>query len=151
MTDKELKAHNIYLNIAEEIAKFSKCTYFQVGSIIVFEGRIISTGYNGTPPGFPEECNHFFNGNPKEREEHHKFAIYNTTHSEVNCILTSARNGISIKNADMYVTLQPCHECLKVIAVSGIRNIYYRRKYDKADPYSFEYCKKAKINLIHIK
>ena len=42
----------IYINIAKEFAKFSKCVSYQVGAILVKNGRIISTGYNGSPSGF---------------------------------------------------------------------------------------------------
>ena len=52
-------------------------------------------------------------------------------HSELNAILTAAKNGICINNCDIYTTLQPCNDCLKMICNSGIKNIYYRIKYDK--------------------
>ena len=62
--------HNIYLNIAEEIGKMSKCIQLKVGAIAVKNGRIISTGINGTPAGFIN-CNQYFSGRTPTREEHH--------------------------------------------------------------------------------
>ena len=41
-----------FINIAKEIALASKCVSKQVGAVIVKEGRILSTGYNGTPAGY---------------------------------------------------------------------------------------------------
>ena len=40
-----------FINIALEIASASKCVSKQVGAVIVKDGRILSTGYNGTPAG----------------------------------------------------------------------------------------------------
>jgi dCMP deaminase len=41
-----------FINIAHEIASASKCVSKQVGAVIVKDGRILSTGYNGTPAGY---------------------------------------------------------------------------------------------------
>jgi len=48
--------HNTYLQIAEIIAQHSKDQDRKVGCIVVKDGRIISTGYNGTPHGFDNNC-----------------------------------------------------------------------------------------------
>ncbi len=37
-----------FLNIAKELSFASKCVSKQVGAVIVKDGRILSTGYNGT-------------------------------------------------------------------------------------------------------
>ena len=49
-----------FINIAKEIALASKCVSKQVGAVIVKDGRILSTGYNGTPSGY-QNCNSFLN------------------------------------------------------------------------------------------
>ena len=41
MTNKELKEHNKFLNIAEEIATDSKCVQLHVGAVLVKDKRII--------------------------------------------------------------------------------------------------------------
>ena len=40
-----------YMQIAYLIAKNSKCVSWKVGALIEKDGRIISTGFNGTPAG----------------------------------------------------------------------------------------------------
>ena len=45
-----------YLRIAEIWAENSKAKRKKVGAIIVKNKMIISDGYNGTPSGFPNEC-----------------------------------------------------------------------------------------------
>lgn len=128
-------------------ASASKCTYFQVGSVIVKNNRIISHGYNGTPSGFPEECSDYFCGDPAQREKHHVFAERTTIHSEMNALLWAARIGIAVDGAIMYTTLQPCQNCLKSCVAAGIKQIIYKDKYDKADPYYTEFCEKANIQM----
>ena len=50
-----------FINIAKEIALASKCVSKQVGAVIVKDGRILSTGYNGTPAGY-KNCSDHWNG-----------------------------------------------------------------------------------------
>lgn len=132
MTEKELKLHNMFLNIAEEISKNSNCVSFQVGAVLVKDKRIISTGYNGTPAGFIN-CNEYFQNKTYTREEHHVFSEKFEIHAELNTIIYAARSGISIQNSDIYITHQPCSNCLKMLAGAGIKNIYYRYPYDKSN------------------
>ena len=132
MTEKELKLHNMFLNIAEEISKNSNCVSFQVGAVLVKDKRIISTGYNGTPAGFIN-CNDYFKNKTYTREEHHVFSEKFEIHAELNTIIYAARAGISIQNSDIYITHQPCSNCLKMLAGAGIKNIYYRYPYDKSN------------------
>ena len=63
---------NNFINIAKEIATASKCVSKQVGAVIVKDGRILSTGYNGTPAGYTN-CKDHWNG--EYTKEHHEPAI----------------------------------------------------------------------------
>jgi len=120
-----------FLKTAFLLGKESKCVSKQVGAIIVKDKRIISTGYNGTPPGF-KNCNEIFDKNNFDREEHHKFSLKYETHAEMNSLMFAAKNDIGVNGADMYTILQPCDDCLKNIIAAGIKKIYYVYSYDKA-------------------
>lgn len=122
--------HNKFLNIAEEIAKDSKCIQLHVGAVLVKDKRIISTGYNGTPSKFIN-CNGYWKNIKPQRELHHKFSELYEIHAELNAILYAARSGVSIEGCDIYITHQPCFNCLKMLCGAGIHNIYYRYDYDK--------------------
>jgi len=151
MAENEIKQHNIFLNIAEEIAKNSNCVSFHVGAILVSNGRIISTGYNGTPADYVN-CNELFDSKNFDRELHHNFSDNCEIHAEVNSILYAAIHGVSIKNCDIYITHQPCFNCLKLVIGAGIKNIYYRYPYDKANygKYLTEMIKTLNIQLIQV-
>jgi len=116
-----------FINIAFEIATASKCVSKQVGAVIVKDGRILSTGYNGTPAGY-ENCRDHWDG--KYTSEHHEWSKTYEIHAEMNAIIWAARKGISIEGATIYVTLEPCSECSKNLIASGIKRIIYAKEYE---------------------
>ena len=73
----------IFIKIANEIASASKCVSKQVGAVIVKDGRILSTGYNGTPPGYENCCDHW---NNEYTSEHHEWSKTYEIHAEMNAI-----------------------------------------------------------------
>ncbi|SFV68702.1 dCMP deaminase [hydrothermal vent metagenome] len=116
-----------FINIASEIASASKCVSKQVGAVIVKDGRILSTGYNGTPAGYTNCCDHW---KGEYTPEHHEWSKTYEIHAEMNAIIWAARKGISIEGATIYVTLEPCSECSKNLIASGIKRIVYLREYE---------------------
>ena len=56
MMNKELGYHKTYLQMAQVWASLSKSRRKKVGALVVKNGTIISDGYNGTPSGFPNDC-----------------------------------------------------------------------------------------------
>ncbi len=121
-----LSDHN-FINIASEIATASKCVSKQVGAVIVKDGRILSTGYNGTPAGYTNCCEHW---NDEYTKDHHEWSKTYEIHAEMNAIIWAARKGISIEDATIYVTLEPCSECSKNLIASGIKRIVYLKPYE---------------------
>jgi len=116
-----------FINIALEIARASKCVSKQVGAVIVKDGRILSTGYNGTPAGFANCCDYW---DGKYTSEHHEWSKTYEIHAEMNAIIWAAREGISIKGSTIYVTLEPCSDCSKNVIASGIKRIVYDKSYE---------------------
>ncbi len=116
-----------FINIAREISKASKCVSKQVGAVIVKNGRILSTGYNGTPAGYTNCCDYWDNQYTKE---HHEWSKTYEIHAEMNAIIWAAREGICIKDATIYVTLEPCSDCSKNIIASGMKRIVYEKSYE---------------------
>ncbi len=116
-----------FINIATELATASKCVSKHVGAVIVKNGRILSTGYNGTPPGYINCCDHW---NGEYTSEHHEWSKTYEIHAEMNAIIWAAREGISIEGATIYVTLEPCSECSKNLIASGIKRIVYAKEYE---------------------
>jgi dCMP deaminase len=123
------KLHDVFMKTAFLIAKKSKCVSHHVGAVIVKDNRIITMGYNGTPPGLTNCCE-VFDKDGFDRHEHHKWSSDNEIHAEMNAIMFAAKNNVEINECDIYVTISPCNYCLKNICMTGIRNVYYLYEYD---------------------
>lgn len=119
-----------FLKIAFEISKASKCVSTQVGAVIVKDGRILSTGYNGTPMGYPN-CSDIWSG--IDNKNHHEWSNSYEIHAEMNAIIWAARKGISIEDSTVYSTHEPCEQCTKNIIASGIKRIVYSIPYKHVD------------------
>lgn len=117
MTNRDILKEDTFVEIAESISTLSRCRRSQVGAILVREGRIISTGYNGTLPGFKNEC------------EDGGVTIPSVMHAEQNVISYCAQQGISTKGATMYVTHSPCPDCAKLIVQAGINKVIFVHEY----------------------
>lgn len=129
-----------FMNIAKEVASRSTCDRKHVGSVIVRDKTILSTGYNGSIRGMPhcDDIGHMM-------EEGHCVA---TIHAETNAILQAAKNGVMINGAEVYITASPCWPCFKMLANAGIKKIYYGEFY--RDDRIFEIANKIGIELMHI-
>lgn len=58
-------------------------------------------------------------------------------HAEMEAILACARNNISSKDAVMYATTFPCHNCAKHIIAAGIKKVIYIEPYPKSKALDF--------------
>ena len=108
---------NQFIDIANTISESSKCTRAKVGAVIVKNNRIISTGYNGKPSGWEDDC--------REGCEGCKY----TVHAEANAITFAAKNGVSTWGSYIYVTLSPCSNCALLIIQAGIDRVYFKELY----------------------
>ena len=118
-----------FMDIARQVATRSTCLRRHVGSLIVRDKRILSTGYNGAPRGM-EHCDvvgclrdklHIPSG---ERQE-----ICRGLHAEQNAIIQAALHGVSVQGGTIYVTHQPCITCAKMIINSGIGRVVCANSY----------------------
>lgn len=99
------------------------CTRLKVAAVVVLNGEVIGRGVNDSPGG-AVTCEEvgclMIDGHCKR-----------TIHAEVNAILEAMRSGWSgsLKDAVLYVTHEPCYDCTKYIAQSGIRKVFYTAPY----------------------
>ena len=131
-----MKKRRLYYKVLKAFEEASTCGRVKVSSVIVKNGRIISTGWNGVPSG-KKHCEDHFSESGFDvsmsymKEEHHKFAKRNEIHAEQNSIAYAARNGISTNGAQLYTSWSPCTECAKLICAAGISKVYYLEEYDR--------------------
>lgn len=127
-----------FMNIAFATAERSTCTRAQVGALLVQDGRIIATGYNGSPSG-AEHCTDI----GCRLENGHCVA---TVHAEENAILSAARHGIKVESASVYCTHKPCLNCTKSLINAGVREFVYSKPYD-AGQIASHFIKKAGVTV----
>ncbi len=139
MTDR-VSWETYFMNIAQEVATRSTCSRKHVGSVIVRDKTILSTGYNGSIKGLAhcDEAGH-------EMVDGH---CVRTTHAEANAIVQAAKHGVRVDEAEIYVTASPCYHCFKLIANAGIKTIYYEEFY--RDERILEHAKEAGIEFIQL-
>ena len=113
-----------YMNVAEAISKKSMDPSTGVGACIVKKGKIISYGYNRPPKKW--NIKNFPWGNSKDIPyECTKYPYI--CHAECTAIC-NAKKSKRVKNSTMYVTLFPCNECAKMMALYGIKRVVYKDK-----------------------
>lgn len=121
--------NEIYMVVCQSMARKSHCISKQVACVAVKDGRIITSGINGTVPGH-KNCDSCFEDLEFTREEHHQWSLLHEIHAEINMISYCAKVGISLEGAILYSTLQPCSDCSKALAVCGIKEIIYLNEYE---------------------
>ncbi|TFG08055.1 cytidine deaminase [Candidatus Thorarchaeota archaeon] len=125
------KSKDVYFcEIADLVSSRSTCLRNQVGAVIVRNAQILSTGYNGAPKGLPHcedvGCIREELGiKPGERHE-----LCRGLHAEQNAVIQAAYNGVSVKEAKIFCTTQPCSICTKILINAGIVEVIYIEPYE---------------------
>ncbi len=142
-----------FMTVANLVALQSTCVRVKVGAVIAKDNRIVSIGYNGTPPKYPNCCDVFKYSNtkndnilsvPKDSSlviidptyanlTHHEFSELYEVHAEMNAIIFAWKNEVNIVGSTIYSTTFPCMNCTKMIITSGIKKLVYQDKYDMED------------------
>lgn len=135
----------MFMDICETVAKRSTCVRGNVGAVIVQEGRIVSMGYNGAPPGLPHcedvGCSgavrtpiHGEQGRPDGGGKMtYPQGCTRATHAEVNAVAFAARHGTPCDDAVMYCTHATCARCAAIVVAAGVRKFTYCIPYRLTD------------------
>lgn len=136
-----LARDELFMRVAELFAIRSSCTRGHVGAVLVKDKRIISSGYNGAPPGMRHclevgcdipscTCDVIPTGGGQHEPRCAKnLGCQRTIHAEANSLLWAARMGIPTLDSIMYSTHSPCATCARLIIAAGISKVYFRNDY----------------------
>jgi dCMP deaminase len=108
--------YEVYMRMAEELAKRSTCARLQVGTVVTdaLLQNVLAIGYNGNARGLPNKCDTTVPGQ------------CGCIHSEVNALVKAPG---SIRDKVVFVTNSPCVMCAKLMINSGVTHVFYRRAY----------------------
>lgn len=115
---KQEQLDSVYMGTALLHAKLSKAERAKVGAVLVTKSGVTLTGFNGTPAGWDNNCEDSKNTTKPE-----------VIHAELNCILKAAKEGVSVVDSTVYVTLSPCVPCSAMLAQAGIKELVYKELY----------------------
>ena len=126
-----------FMELAQVVAKRSTCNRRSVGTVLVRDKRILTTGYNGSPSGLP----HCTDVGCLIVDGHCVRAI----HAGQNAIIQAALHGINLRGATCYVTSSPCVHCAKMLIAAGIERIVYMDSY--TEEIGFEMARQAGVKM----
>jgi dCMP deaminase len=113
---ERIPLEEVYMRMAEELAKRSTCTRNQVGTVIATADltQVVGIGYNGNARGLPNSCDSSEPGR------------CGCIHSEANALLKA---GAGLPDKVMFVTVSPCAMCAKMIVNANVQRVHYRTAY----------------------
>jgi dCMP deaminase len=116
---ERIPLEEVYLRMAEELAKRSTCARLQVGTVITTPDltQVLGIGYNGNARGLPNRCDSSEPGR------------CGCIHSEQNALLKA---GAQLPGKIMFVTSSPCVMCAKMVVNGNVAKVYYRTGYRDA-------------------
>ncbi len=129
MMETRLSKDEYFAVLAKVTGARSICTRHKIGTVIVKDGHVISTGYNGPPRGYTHKFCQPCVKDSAQIESNQGHSLCPATHSEANAIVQAAFQGISTKGAQMYTTLFPCDLCQRLIINAGISEVVYLYEY----------------------
>lgn len=134
-----------YMSVANAHAALSKAQRTKVGACIVTANGTVLAGCNGMTPGGENvlEDKVYLEGgewlDPDSVYQDYPFTDDKgryklvtkdrTIHAELSCLLKSAKEGVSVLGATLYVSLSPCERCSEMIAAAGIKRVVYKDEY----------------------
>ena len=142
LTDPGWARHDFYMRLAEVVESGAKCLGSHVGAVIVRDDRVLGSGYNGTPAGYPN-CTETERGcrrcalrreQPEAGLSGRLYDICLCVHAEQNAMLTAARFGTALDGAFLYTTVQPCFNCLKELMQVRLCGVVYQRPWKAGHP-----------------
>lgn len=114
-----------FMGFAEAASRRATCDRKHVGAVIVVDGQVAATGYNGSVRGMPhcDEAGH-------DMEDGH---CVRTIHAEMNALAQAARRGVRVEGASIYTTASPCWACFRVLVNAGIEKFIYNEPYREGE------------------
>lgn len=121
-----------FLGIAEAVAARSTCLRRQYGAVIVKNGVIVSTGYNGSPRHATNCCDAGECWRAAHNIPHgERYEMCQAVHAEANAIINANRADmegatlylVGLENGKRVEKPEPCLLCRKLIQNAQIRRV----------------------------
>jgi dCMP deaminase len=132
--DGEITAEELpreLIGAAGAAAELSSDWWRQVGAVAARGGQVLGCAWNQHRPS---EYAPYFNGDPRDSFARGVRADLSTAiHAEAALIARAARDGTSLRGADLYTTTFPCPACARLVVEAGFRRCYFAGRYSVLD------------------
>ena len=118
--NQRMERDEYFMSIAKLTALRATCLRKKVGAVAIKDNRIVMSGYNGSPSG-AKHCSEI---GCLLYENH----CIRCVHAEANIIYQCAKEGISLKGAKIYCTVEPCYICLMAMISAGITEVLFEEE-----------------------
>jgi dCMP deaminase len=131
---ERIPLYEVYMRMAEELAKRSTCARLQVGTVITDGAleHVVALGYNGNARGFPNQCDTDVPG------------ACGCIHSEQNAVVKADGH---LREKVAFVTASPCVMCAKLLIQANVTHVFYREPYRKPD--GLQTLEKGGVKTVH--
>lgn len=111
----------IWLEMAQVVAKRSRCTRRQIGCVLVRDGQIIGLAHNGPQDESPSPY-HCPRGALSYAEQPADINYEQTGCLELHAEeLALSRSTVNPRGATLYINTEPCPRCARTLAVVGVK------------------------------
>ena len=132
--EDRIPLEEVYMRMAEELAKRSTCARNQVGTVIANPDltQVLGVGYNGNARGLPNRCDSTEPGR------------CGCIHSEQNALIKA---GAALAGKVMFVTTSPCVMCAKMTINTNVARVFYRDPY--RDAAGLDVLRQGGVEVVH--
>lgn len=129
-----LPIFEVYMRMAEELAKRSTCDRLQVGTVITdrFLENVVAIGYNGNARGLPNRC-----------DDPETPGRCGCIHSEMNALVKAPGR---LRGKVAFITASPCVMCAKLMVQARVAWVFYREAY--RDPAGLDLLRTAGVGVV---
>jgi len=130
---KRITKDEYFLTIANVVAVRATCDRLWAGCVLVKNGEILATGYNGAPANMPE-CDQVGHLLVEDNGRQH---CKRTIHAEANALYQARKKVDNLLGVTAYINTTPCEICLTELLKSGIKRIVCGSIYKNAERAEF--------------
>jgi dCMP deaminase len=127
---RRLSRDEYFLSMANIVASRATCDRLWAGCVLVVDGAVAATGYNGAPAGMAEcdEVDHLMvegaDGRPHCKR---------TIHAEQNALYQAKNKYKNLQGATAYINATPCEICLSELLKWGVKRVVCGSVYRNAE------------------
>jgi len=140
---KRIRSSEFYMKLAELCSRRSTCLIRKSGAILVKSGRVIATGYNGAPKGFPhcKTCRVYQKNGPLDWDN-----CVGVGAAE-NCIIQVAVHGSSTSGASLYTSAPLSFQDAKRVVNAEVKEVFFKGRLEDSVK---EFLASSKIKVVEV-